>query len=158
MTAMDSTVGFRASTQLVNHLQRVLVDLIALHLNAKQAHWNLVGHNFRDLHLQLDEIVGETREAGDTIAERMRALEAVPDGRPRTVASANDQPELPAGEQNTAIVVDLITNQLRHAAAVMRQVHDDVDREDPVTADLLHQMIAGLEKFAWMVSAENHRA
>lgn len=158
MTAMDSTVGFRASTKLVNHLQRVLADLIALHLNGKQAHWNLVGHNFRDLHLQLDEIVADTREASDTIAERMRALEAVPDGRPDTVAKMSDQPVLPPGEQNTATVVDLITAQLRHAAAVLREVHDDVDREDPSTADLLHAIINSLEKHAWMVSAENHRA
>ncbi len=33
--------------------------------------------NFRDLHLQLDEIVHIAREASDTIAERMRALNAV---------------------------------------------------------------------------------
>jgi starvation-inducible DNA-binding protein len=39
-------------------------------------------HQFRDLHLQLDEIVDAARQASDTIAERMRALNAVPDGDP----------------------------------------------------------------------------
>ncbi|MDT7705632.1 MAG: starvation-inducible DNA-binding protein, partial [Pseudonocardiales bacterium] len=73
--------GFTASTALAGDLQRVLVDLIALHLQGKQAHWNVVGRNFRDLHLQLDEIVDAAREFADTIAERMRALNAVPDGR-----------------------------------------------------------------------------
>lgn len=33
-----------------------------------------VGHNFRDLHLHLDQVVDDAREAADTIAERMRAL------------------------------------------------------------------------------------
>jgi len=34
-------------------------------------------------------------------------------------------------------------------------VHDAVDAEDPSTADLLHIVIDGLEKQAWMLSAEN---
>ena len=36
-----------------------MVDLIELYLQGKQAHWNLVGTNFRDLHLQLDEIIDD---------------------------------------------------------------------------------------------------
>ncbi|MDT7770737.1 MAG: starvation-inducible DNA-binding protein, partial [Mycobacterium sp.] len=88
---------FQASDSLVHNLQRVLVDLIELHLQGKQAHWNLVGTNFRDLHLQLDEIVDSAREAADTIAERMRALDAVPDGRTDTVAATTSVPAVPAG-------------------------------------------------------------
>ena len=49
--------GFEAPKSLSDNLQKVLVDLIELHLQGKQAHWNVVGRNFRDLHLQLDEIV-----------------------------------------------------------------------------------------------------
>ena len=37
----------------------------------------------------------------------------------------------------------------------MRKVHDEVDEEDPTTADLLHEFIAKLEQYAWMVNAEN---
>ena len=66
--------GFQASAKLSDNLQRVLVDLIELHLQGKQAHWNVVGTNFRDLHLQLDDLVDFAREASDTVAERMRAL------------------------------------------------------------------------------------
>ncbi|MBU1803288.1 MAG: DNA starvation/stationary phase protection protein, partial [Actinobacteria bacterium] len=44
---------FRASETLGAHLQQLLVDLTDLHLQGKQAHWNVVGKNFRDLHLQL---------------------------------------------------------------------------------------------------------
>jgi DNA-binding ferritin-like protein len=32
-------------------LPKVLVDLIELHLLGKQAHWNLIGTNFRDRQL-----------------------------------------------------------------------------------------------------------
>lgn len=149
--------GFVASTALSSNLQRVLVDLIELHLQGKQAHWNIVGHNFRDLHLQLDEIVEETREFSDTIAERMRALHAAPDGRSRTVAETTALAVFPNGEVDTSDAVDLITDRLETTVRTLRSVHDDVDEEDPTSADLLHQIIERLEQFAWMVSAENRR-
>ena len=60
--------GFHASPEMRTSLQQVLVDMIELHLQGKQAHWNVVGTNFRDLHLQLDELVDFAREGSDTIA------------------------------------------------------------------------------------------
>jgi starvation-inducible DNA-binding protein len=147
--------GVTASPKLAANLQRVLVDVIELHLQGKQAHWNVVGHNFRDLHLQLDEIVEAAREAGDTIAERMRALHAVPDGRADTVVATTSLARFPDGLHNAPEVVDLITVRLNRTAATLRDVHDDVDAEDPSTADLLHAIIDTLEQYAWMVSAEN---
>jgi len=149
--------GFVASTLLVESLQRVHVDLIELHLQGKQAHWNVVGKNFRDLHLQLDEIVEEVREFSDTVAERLRALHAVPDGRSDTVAAGTSLPEYPNGEIDTATTVDLITQRLEATVGTMREVHDDVDDEDPTSADILHGIIERLEQFAWMVSAENRK-
>jgi starvation-inducible DNA-binding protein len=149
--------NFQASTQLRNDLQRVLVDLIELHLQGKQAHWNVVGSNFRDLHLQLDELVDFAREGSDTIAERMRALDVVPDGRSDTVATATSLPQFPPYEHSTGEVVDLITARVYATVDTMRDVHDAVDAEDPSTADILHQLIDGLEKLAWLVKAENRK-
>lgn len=149
-----TTTGFVASQQLAGNLQQVLVDLIALHLQAKQAHWNLVGPNFRDLHLQLDEIADVAREASDTIAERMRALQATPDGRAPTVAATASLTPLLAGALATVRAVELITVALRGTARTIRQVHDQIDAEDPSTSDLLHAVIDQLEKQAWMLNAE----
>lgn len=142
---------------MAGNLQRVLVDLIELHLQAKQAHWNVVGTNFRDLHLQLDDVVDFARESSDTIAERMRALDAVPDGRSDTVAATTSVPQIPGYEHNTSEVVELITTAIYAVVATLRDVHDAVDAEDPTTADQLHQMIDGLEKLAWLLKSENRK-
>lgn len=150
--------GFQASPQFVQALQQIVVDLIELNLQGKQAHWNVVGHNFRDLHLQLDQIVDDAREATDTVAERMRALGSVPDGRSDTVTATTTLPGYPPGEQSVSAVVDLVTSRLRAAVDTVRTFHDQVDREDPSTADLLHTIIDCFEKHAWMVSAENRSA
>lgn len=153
----DEVTGFVASRDFVANLQKVLVDLIELHLQGKQAHWNVVGTNFRDLHLQLDELVDFAREGSDTIAERMRALDAVADGRSDTVAATTSLPAFPAFEHNTTEVVDLITTRTYAAVDTMRAVHDAVDAEDPSTADILHQLIDGLEKLAWLIKSENRK-
>ncbi|QKJ20195.1 Dps family protein [Microbacterium hominis] len=146
--------GFQASKALSESLQRVLADLIELSLQGKQAHWNVVGRNFRDTHLQLDEIIDASRSLSDVVAERMRALHALPDGRSDTVAETTSLPEFPHGEIDTDEVVDLVTERLEAVIATCRAVHDDVDEEDPTSADILHEVLAQLEQFAWMVSAE----
>ena len=147
--------GFVASRELDEALQACLVDLLELQMQGKQAHWNVVGRNFRDTHRILDEIIEAAREFSDTIAERMRALHAVPDGRSDTVAETTTLPEYPQGEVDTSETVDLITARLEATVSTMRGVHDQVDEEDPTSADILHAIIEKLEQFAWMVSAEN---
>ncbi len=149
--------GFQASPELHASLQQVLVDVIELHLQGKQAHWNVVGTNFRDLHLQLDEVVDFAREGSDTIAERIRALRATPDGRTDTVAADTTLPQFPPYEHSTAEVVDLISTRIYATVDTLRGVHDAVDAEDPTTADILHQLIDGLEKLGWLISSENRK-
>ncbi|HEV7421052.1 MAG TPA: DNA starvation/stationary phase protection protein [Mycobacterium sp.] len=153
----DEVREFDAPNSLPQNLQKVLVDLIELHLQGKQAHWNVIGTNFRDLHLQLDEIVDTAREASDTIAERIRALNAVPDGRSDTVTESTTLPALPPAELSTTDAVDLITTRIYAAVHTIRTVHDDVDAADPSSADLLHEIIDTLEKAAWMLKSENRK-
>lgn len=149
--------GFTASKELSENLQKVLVDLLELASQGKQAHWNVIGTNFRDTHLALDETIDSAREFSDTIAERMRALHALPDGRSDTVAESTTLPEFPQGEIATTEVIDLITARLEDTVATCRGVHDEVDEEDPTSADILHEIIEKLEQYAWMMSAENRR-
>ncbi|MFT4212111.1 MAG: DNA starvation/stationary phase protection protein [Microbacterium sp.] len=149
--------GFTASQELSENLQRVLVDLIELSLQGKQAHWNVVGTNFRDTHLQLDEIIDAAREFSDTVAERMRSLHALPDGRSDLVAETTTLPEFPQGEIATTEVIDLMTERLDAVSATCREVHDEVDDEDPTSADILHAVLERIEQLSWMVSAENRK-
>ncbi|WP_066287488.1 Dps family protein [Arthrobacter sp. B6] len=144
----------KASPTLASNLQRVLTDLIELHMQGKQAHWNIVGTNFRDLHLQLDEIIEAARQFADDAAERMRALHALPDGRSATVSGDTRLDEFPAGLMSTKDAVKLVTARLERTVQTVRDVHDEVDEEDPTSADLLHAVIERLEQLAWMVNAE----
>ena len=119
---------------------------------------------FRKEHPEIDvrltagaQLVDFAREASDTVAERLRALDAVPDGRSDTVASTTSLPDFPAYEHSTGEVVDLVTARVYAAVDTIRSVHDTVDAEDPSTADILHQLIDGLEKQAWLLKSENRK-
>ena len=144
----------KATRTLADNLQSVLVDLIELGIQGKQAHWNVVGTNFRDMHLQLDEIIAEARRLSDVVAERMRAREALPDGRTETVTQTTTLPKFPGDQVDTKTVVGLVTERLEAVATTARKVHDAVDEADPTTADILHEVIQTVEQYAWMVSAE----
>jgi starvation-inducible DNA-binding protein len=146
--------GFRAPQALRESLQAVLVDLIDLHLVGKQAHWNIVGTNFRDLHLNLDELVTVARNGADEIAERLRALHSTADGRAGVVATRSTLPEFPAGEIDTHAAIKVMVSAIDAAVSTMRRVHDDVDAADPTSADILHSYISQLEQQSWFIGAE----
>jgi len=150
----NAETGFVASDRLIANLQKVVVDLIELHLQAKQAHWNVVGTGFRSIHLHLDDIADTARSFSDSIAERMRALHATPDGRSDTVAATTTLHIYPAGEHSTADTADLMAKRLDRVVCALRSVHDAVDAEDPTSTDILHTIIEALDKHAWMISAE----
>ena len=57
-------------TQMVDLLNKNLVNMLALTLAVKQAHWNLKGPGFIGVHELLDEAADRLREGADLIAER----------------------------------------------------------------------------------------
>ena len=50
-----------------------------------------------------------------------------------------------------------MTSRVYAAVDTMRTVHDEVDAQDASTADILHQLIDGLEKLAWLLKSENRK-
>ncbi|MDP9165337.1 MAG: DNA starvation/stationary phase protection protein [Actinomycetota bacterium] len=145
--------GFVAPAALAEHLQTVLVGLLDLQNQAKQAHWTLVGPHFRSVHLELDEVVDTVRDYADTVAERIRALDAVPDGRTGTIAATTVLDAFPAGEVGVERAVAVIADRILVVVNVIRAVHDEVDAQDPTSADILHTILEGLEKQRWMFTA-----
>jgi starvation-inducible DNA-binding protein len=131
-------------------LQGSLVDLIDLHLLAKQAHWNLQGRNFRSIHLQVDLARGHA----DTLAERAVAIGVNPDGRARTVADSTKVRRLDAGYLQDDKVVAAITDILAEMGKRFRERIQVTDEADLVTQDLLISVAQDLEKQHWMFEAQ----
>ena len=77
------TVPDTARLTAASALQKLLPELVALTLDAKQAHWNVTGPAFLPLHALTDEIAADTRTWVDRVAERAVALGFTVDARPR---------------------------------------------------------------------------
>ncbi|GAB1514980.1 Dps family protein [Actinophytocola sp. KF-1] len=135
-------------------LQATLVDLIDLSLIAKQAHWNVVGQNFRSAHLQLDELVSAARQYTDEVAERANAIGVSPNGKAKVVVESSGLPDYPANWQTVEATVAAIVEILGAVIKRLRERIDATDKTDLVTQDLLIEIAAELEKQHWMWQAQ----
>lgn len=135
-------------------LQTELLQLIDLSLQAKQAHWNVVGPHFRALHLQLDEMVEAYRGWGDEVAERLAALGLAPDGQADAVAQGSGLKPLPGGPIKDSDAVVAFAERVRQVAGGTRESLMRIGNIDPVSQDLLIEIAQGLEKQAWMLEAQ----
>jgi starvation-inducible DNA-binding protein len=139
-------------------LQATLVDLIDLSLVAKQAHWNVVGPNFRSAHLQLDELVDAARGYVDDVAERANAIGISPNGKAKTVVASSGIPQYPDNWQSVESTVAAIVAILGELIGRLRKRIDETDKSDLVTQDLLIEIAQELEKQHWMWQAQTAKA
>ena len=137
-----------------NALQATLVDLVDLSLIAKQAHWNVVGANFRSAHLQLDELVTTARQYSDEVAERANAIGVSPNGKAKTVVASSGIPEYPDNWQSVESTIAAIVDILAALIERLRARIDETDKSDLVTQDLLIALTQELEKSHWMWQAQ----
>ena len=144
----------KVSDKVVPHLQQSLVELIDLALQLKQAHWCVVGHQFRTVHLQLDEILVDVRAASDEVAERLATLGVAPDGRASTVASSSGLADCPSSFQGAAETVTMVADALQSVIQGLRESIGAVGDLDPISEDLLIAITRPFEKHLWMVQSQ----
>lgn len=133
-------------------LRPLLVDLIALAMNGKQAHWHVRGRLFLPIHEQLDVLVADARRFSDDVAERVVALDSAVDGRPQAVAEAS--PAMPEGFIADDKVVAMVVEQLGAVIEGARNIVNELDDVDLVSQDLVIELVSVLEKHRWMFAAQ----
>ena len=67
-----ANTGDNSKTALIEGLNGLLADHLALYFKTKNFHWHVTGPRFRDLHLLFDEQAIELRDQIDVIGERVR--------------------------------------------------------------------------------------
>lgn len=135
-------------------LQTTLTNLIDLALQTKQAHWSLTGPRFLPVHEQLDAMHGFYLASIDEVAERMTALNGVPDGRAATVAATSGLPTFPQGAMTVEGVVSTMANHIAKVISRLREHQTEIGELDAITEDLLIGIIRTMEKQLWMVQAQ----
>lgn len=139
---------------LIELLNGRLADTADLYSQVKQAHWNVKGLNFFQLHGLFDQLAGEVFPFIDLIAERATALGGVAMGTVRMAAARSILPEYPVeateGQRHLKALIDryaVFTANIRKAIDVAD------DHHDRSTADLFTEISRTADKQLWFLEA-----
>ncbi|WP_166983771.1 Dps family protein [Paramicrobacterium fandaimingii] len=134
-------------------LSPLVIDLEALVVNGKQAHWHVRGHNFIGVHELLDTLVADAQQWADLAAERVVALGLPVDSRLATVASQTSVPALSAGFRQSEDTIVEVVAMLDAAIHTARTAVDELDEIDLNSQDVAVEIVRGLEKDRWLLLA-----
>jgi starvation-inducible DNA-binding protein len=152
----NTSVKLSESTrqQIIDILNARLADTIDLKTQAKQAHWNVKGPEFFQLHELFDSIAGHLDDHADLLAERVTALGGMALGTARIAASTSTIPEYDLDATGGLDHVVALSERLAKAA---NQFRADIDRTDDLddkgTADLFTQITREADKDLWFLEA-----
>jgi starvation-inducible DNA-binding protein len=140
--------------QLVQLLNARLADTFDLYSQLKQAHWNVKGSDFIQLHLLYDEVAESVLEYVDTVAERATALGGLALGTARLAAANSSLDEYPLDAVADLDTVAAVADRLAAYGASTRAAIDSATELDDLdTADLFTEISRTIDKHLWFVEA-----
>lgn len=151
-TRIDLAADIR--TQVVSVLSQTLAASLDLKTQVKQAHWNVKGLNFYQLHELFDEMATELEDFVDMVAERITALGATAMGTARIAAAQSILPEYP---YDIVDGVEHVTALAERFALYASHVRSAIDHTgalgDADTADLYTEISRAIDKRLWFLEA-----
>jgi starvation-inducible DNA-binding protein len=145
-------------TKVTVILNQLLADLTDLYSQTKQAHWNVRGSLFFQLHKLFDELAGSVEGHIDPLAERITTLGGIANGTVRQAAARSSLPEFPTAGPNELGYVTALIDRYAHSATAVRQGIDDTAAlGDADSADLLTALSRDLDKALWFLEAHTRK-
>lgn len=140
--------------QIITLLNQQLADTFDLYSQTKQAHWNVKGAQFFQLHELFDKLAAETLVYVDDIAERVTTLGGTALGTARMSSAASRLPEYSTKVVGSQESVEALVERYAVLAASTRAAIDaSDDLNDADTADLFTGISRGLDKSLWFLEA-----
>lgn len=135
-------------------LNEQLADTFDLYSITKEAHWNVKGPEFYQLHELYDEFAAKLLEFGDVIAERATALGGLAQGTVRRAAGATRLEEYPLETVASLETVRALAERYAALAATTREAVDRAEEQkDMGTSDLFIDVSRELDKMLWFLEA-----
>jgi starvation-inducible DNA-binding protein len=143
-----------ARKNLCELLNTHLAHAIDLHLQFKQAHWNVRGPNFIALHELFDEIAEEIEGHIDEIAERVTALGGIAEGISQVVAKKTGLAVYPLNISTGKDHLEALSTAVATFGKAVRAAIDQATEwKDADTADLFTGVSRDLDKRLWFLEA-----
>lgn len=151
-TSVDIPAADRAKINKV--LNQHLADAFDLLSQVKQAHWNVKGPDFWQLHKLFDEVAEQAEEWVDEFAERVTALGGYATGTARMAVAASRLPEFPTDITDGMDYVKAVAARLGAFTNSARKAIDQTDKlGDADTADLFTEISRCADKYLYFLEA-----
>ena len=137
----------------VKALQTTLTELQQLQLQLKQAHWNVSGILFYQLHEMLQDHYAGTAKYADEVAERLQSIGVSSDGRANTIVRTSAIPEYPGGFTDDAQVLTWFTHYYKVVSDEIGQGIQATEKTDPSTSNMLQEVQNVIDKYQWQMRA-----
>ncbi len=135
-------------------LNQHLADSFDLMSQVKQAHWNVKGSDFWQLHKLFDEVAERAAEWVDEFAERVTALGGYATGTVRMAAAASTLSEFPTDITESMDYVRAVAERLAAFTNSARAAIDQTDKlGDADTADLFTEVSRCADKYLYFLEA-----
>ena len=155
MTTVDAAPKGAKDPELTSgvaqYLAPVVIDLTALALEGKQAHWHVRGTNFIAVHELLDTLVDHARAGLDQAAERIAALGPPLDARTATVAKKTSVPPVRDGFQQSDLLIADIVAAIDAVLVTLRAAIEGLGELDPVSEDIVIGITDQIELDRWFL-------
>ena len=146
-----------AREELIDMLNTQLANAIDLHWQIKQAHWNIRGKHFISRHELFDQLADHARLQADKFAERAGTLGGYALGTIRLASKASELPEYDLKAVNGEDHMIALTERFaRYGASIREGIQQSEDCKDPVTVDLLTQILGEVELDLWFLESHLH--
>lgn len=140
--------------EMVEMLNQTLADATDLMTQTKQAHWNVKGREFQQLHELFDEQAALLQAHMDILAERATALGGSATGTVHMAASESRIDEYPEDVVMDLEVVDALADRFAfHAEKLRADIERAGDAGDEDTADLYTELSRDIDKQLWFLEA-----
>lgn len=151
-TRIDLALDVRA--QITEVLNQTLAATLDLKTQTKQAHWNVKGMDFFQLHQLFDEMAGELEDYVDMVAERVTALGGTAMGTARMAAANSILPEYPLtavdGAEHVTALAERFAAYGQHVRGAIATTDDLGDAD---TADLYTEISRTVDMRLWFLEA-----
>ena len=139
-------------------LNQTLADTSDLYSQTKQAHWNVKGKDFYQLHLLYDELAEKLEEPADLVAERVMLLGGYARGTVRMAAESSRISPFPGPGEGEPNFLETLADRWAQYAKHIREDDGKADEiGDPGTTDLYDQITHIADRGLWFIEGHLQR-
>lgn len=150
-------LGFDAeeTKEVVDNLNKLLANLHVHYQKLRNYHWNVVGHDFFELHGVFEQEYNAVKLEIDEVAERIRVFGKTPISTMKEYLEVAEIEETGTDLSSKEMVTEILSDFEILLSFMVDTIVAAQEIDDIATEDLITGYITRTEKMHWMLTAFN---